>query len=127
MSTSRWVFVEVFQICHNFNYVNMRFVVKVIFFPIKFYKKIYFHGKFVTEFFYFFFYSHICSLGSWNYNAWMNKFLFTENNFLPRLMKQESCTSLYCIFHSVYALNTRSIELIRRIVVKVLIMLLIKQ
>ena len=39
----------------------MIFVVKVIFFPIKFYNKIYFHGKFITEF-YFFFYPHIVAL-----------------------------------------------------------------
>ena len=70
-----------------------------------------------------FFYSHICSLG-W---TWMNKFLFTENNLLPRLIKQESCRSSHCIFQIVYALNTRSIKLLRRSVVKVLIMLLIKQ
>ena len=61
MNTFRWVFVEDYV---SFNFVNMRFVVKEgIFFPIKFYKKIYFHGKFITEFSYFFFYFHICSLG----------------------------------------------------------------
>ena len=67
MNTFRWVFVEV---CHSFSLVNMRFVVKFIFFPFKFYKKMYFvickmcsvHGKFITEF-YFFFNSHACSLG----------------------------------------------------------------
>ena len=42
------------SLCHLFNFVNMRFVVKVIFFSIKFYKKIYFRGKFVTEFCFFF-------------------------------------------------------------------------
>ena len=40
---------------HSFNFVNMRFAVKATFFPIKFFKKIYFHGKFITEFCYFFF------------------------------------------------------------------------
>ena len=35
-------------------------VVKVIFFPIKFYGKIYFHGKFVTEFYYFIYCSYYC-------------------------------------------------------------------
>ena len=40
---------------HSFNFINMRFVVKVTFFPIKFFKKIYFHGKFITEFCHFFF------------------------------------------------------------------------
>ena len=49
----------------SFNFVNMRFVVKVIFFSIKFYKNIYFHGKFITEFCYFFFFSHMF--------PWMNK------------------------------------------------------
>ena len=39
----RPVFVEV--LCHSF----MRFA-KVIFFPMKLYKKIYLHGKFITEF-----------------------------------------------------------------------------
>ena len=32
MNTFTWVFVEVFQNCHSFNFANMRFVVKVIFF-----------------------------------------------------------------------------------------------
>ena len=40
----------------NFAFVNVRVVVKVIIFPIEFYKRIYFHGKFLTEFF---FNSHI--------------------------------------------------------------------
>ena len=47
------VFVEV--LCHGFNFVNMRFVAKIKFFGIYFSllnstKKIYFHGKFFTEF-----------------------------------------------------------------------------
>ena len=57
----------------------------------------------------------------------MNKFRLTENDFLPRLIKQESYRSSHCIFQSVYALNTRSIKTLRRIIVKVLITLLIKQ
>ena len=48
----------------------------------------------------------------------VNKFIFTENNFLPRLIKQESYSSLHCIFQSVYALNTRSIKINQRSVVK---------
>ena len=120
MSTFRWVFVEVSQIFHSLNFVNMRFVVKVKFFPIKFYKKIYFHGNFITTFFLFsFLLSHMF--------PWMNKFLFTENNFLPRLINQESCRSSHFIFQSVYVLNTRSTKLLRKSVVKLLIMLLIKQ
>ena len=63
-----------------------------------------------------FFYSHISE-----------KFLFTENNFLPRLMKQESGRSSYCILQSVCALNTRNTKILRRSVVKVLITLLIEQ
>ena len=55
----------------------------------------------------------------------MNKFLFTENNFLPRFIKQESYSSPHCILQRVYALNTCSIKILRRIVVKVLITLLI--
>ena len=37
------------SLCHSFNFVNMSFVVNVIFFIIKSYKKIFFHGKFITE------------------------------------------------------------------------------
>ena len=60
MYTFRWVFEEV--LCHSFNFVNMRFVAKVIFFgylffSIKFYRNIYFHGKFITEFCFFFFFT----------------------------------------------------------------------
>ena len=31
---------------------------------------------------------------------WMNKFFITENIFLPRLLKQESCRSSHCISQS---------------------------
>ena len=58
---------------------------------------------------------------------WMNNFVFTENNFPPCLIKQESYRSPYGIFQSVYALHTCSIKILRKIVVKVLIMLFIKQ
>ena len=44
---------------------------------------------------------------------WMNNFLFTENNFLPRLIKQENYSCPHCIFQSDYALNTRSIKILR--------------
>ena len=47
------------SLCQRFTFVDMRFVVKVIFFSIKFYKKICFHGKFMTDFF---FYSPICHI-----------------------------------------------------------------
>ena len=65
------VFVEV--LCHSF----MRF----IFFPMKLYKKIYLHGKFIIEFIteFLFLLSHMF--------PWMNKFLIAENMFLPRLVK----------------------------------------
>ena len=63
----RPVFVEV--LCHSF----MRFG-KVMFFPMKLYKKIYLHGKFIIEFL--FLLSHMF--------PWMNKFLITENMFLLR-------------------------------------------
>ena len=54
----RPAFVEV--LCHSF----MRFA-KVIFFPMKLYKEIYLHGKFVIEIIreFLFFYCHTCSLG----------------------------------------------------------------
>ena len=57
---------------------------------------------------------------------WMNKFLFPENNFLPRLVKKESYRSSHYIYVIVSALNTRSIKTHRR-GSKVLIMLLIEQ
>ena len=65
------VFVEV--LCHSF----MRFA-KVIFFLMKLYKKIYLHGKFIIEFIikFLFLLSHMF--------PWMNKFLITENMFLPQ-------------------------------------------
>ena len=70
----RPVFVEV--LCHSF----MRFA-KVIFFPMKLYKKIYLHGKFIKEFIlkFLFLLSRMF--------PWMNKFLITENMLLPRLVK----------------------------------------
>ena len=100
------------SLCHSFNFVNMRFIVKVIFFPIKFYKKLYFHGKFITDFVVSFFILTYVPL---------NKFVFTENNDLPCLIKQESYSSPHCIFQSVHALNKRSIKILRRCVVKELI------
>ena len=42
------------SLCHSFNFINMRFKVKVTFFSFKFYKKNYFHGKFITEFYFHF-------------------------------------------------------------------------
>ena len=51
MNTFRWVFAEVYVI--GFNFIIMRFKVKVTFFPIKFYKNNYFHRKFITGFCYF--------------------------------------------------------------------------
>ena len=42
------------SLCHSFDFEDIRFVVKVIFFSIKFYEKMYFHGKFITEFYFFF-------------------------------------------------------------------------
>ena len=88
----RPVFVEV--LCHSF----MRFA-KVIFFPMKLYKKIYLHGKFIIEFIieFLFLLSHMF--------PWMNKFLITENIFLPRLIKQESCRSWHCIFLKILSLE----------------------
>ena len=39
----------------SFNFVSMRFAVEVIFFPFKFYRKVYFYVKFETIFCYFLF------------------------------------------------------------------------
>ena len=95
----------------------MRFV-KVTFFPMKFYKKVYLHGKFFTKF---------CLFLLLDMFPWMNKFLITEKIFLPCLTKQEIFRSSHCIFQSFSAMNTHSIKIVRRSVVKVLITLLIKQ
>ena len=78
----RWLFVEV--LCHSFNFVNMRFVAKVVFFwnlffINNFFKKIYFHKSLLHNFVYLLLHMFL----------WMNKFLFTENNFLPRLMNRK--------------------------------------
>ena len=61
----------------------MRFA-KVIFFPMKLYKKIYLHGKFIIEFIieFIFLLSPI--------SPWMNKFLITENMFLSRLVNSKA-------------------------------------
>ena len=80
MNNSQWVFVEVYV--SFFNFVNLSFAAKVTFLPIKFYEKIYFYGKFITEFCFFFFYSS-------HMFPWMTKFLFTENNFFPRLINRK--------------------------------------
>ena len=73
---------------HRFNFENMRYVAEVLFFPIKFYRKIYFHEKFVTVFCYSCFTLHMFH--------WMNKFSFRENNFLACLIKKETYrSSLY--------------------------------
>ena len=68
----------------------MRFAVEVILFPTKFCRKIYFHGKIVTELFSFFTLSHMLS--------WMDQFFFSENNFLHRLVKQECYSPSHFIF-----------------------------
>ena len=52
---------------------------------------------------------------------------FYRKQFSPSLNKTGKLQVSHCIFQSVYALNTRSIKLLRRSVVKVLIILLIKQ
>ena len=113
---------------HSFTFINMKVVDQVIFCPIKFYK-IY---SYISEFYIFSYSHHLLSF----FNSFpflmtmlsqMSKFRFTENNFLPRLIKQGNCRSSHCIFQSVYALNTRSIKILRRSVIKVLITPLIKQ
>ena len=60
------------------------------------------------------------------YVPWINEFLFTEDNSLSHLIKQESYSSQHCIFQSGYAFNTRSIKIHQRSNVKVFITLLIK-
>ena len=75
---NRPVYVEV--LCHRFK----RFA-KVIFFLMKLYKKIYLHGKFIIEFIikFIFLLSHMLF-------SWMNKFLITENLFLPRVVNRKA-------------------------------------
>ena len=73
----------------------MRFVVKAIFFAIKFYRKIHFHGKFITEFYYFFF---LLS----NMSPWMNKFLFTEHNPPPSFNKTGKVTVFRIVSSKVF-------------------------
>ena len=103
---------------YKFNFVNMIFPVKeAIFFPIKFCKKI--SWKVYYRIVLFLFLLLLMFL-------WMSKFFFAESNFLPRLIKQESYSSPHCIFQRYYALNPRSIKILRRSVVKVSITLLIK-
>ena len=75
------------SLCHSFTFVNMVFVAEVVFFPIKFYKKIYFHGKFVTEF--------VISFFSLTYLSE----LFLRNNFRFRVTKKGPYSSLPCIFN----------------------------
>ena len=70
----RPAFVEV--LCHSF----MRFA-KVIFFPMKLYKKTYLHEKFIIEFI-----IEFLVLPSHMFPC-MNKFLITKNMFLPHLVK----------------------------------------
>ena len=60
--------------CHSFSFPNMRFAGEALFVPIDFCKNTYFHGNFVTLLNFFFFYSHIRSLGK-------NKFLLPKNDF----------------------------------------------
>ena len=83
----RPVFIVV--LCHSF----MRFT-KVIFFPIKLYKKTYLHEKFIIEFIieFLFLLSHMFPC--------VNNFLITENMFLTRLVEKESYRSSHCIFQS---------------------------
>ena len=73
----RPVFVEVLG--HSF----IRFA-KFIFFPMKLHKKICLYGKFIIEFIiaFIFLLSHMF--------PWMNKFLITENMFLPRLINRKA-------------------------------------
>ena len=103
-------------LCHSFGIVNMRFVVKVIFFPHYILREELRSWKvFYRIFLFLFFFSQMI--------LWMNKLLFTENNFLHLLLEQFS--ALYvpkCL-----CLEYSSIKIHRRSVVKVVITLLIKQ
>ena len=108
---------------------------------MKFYNKIYLHGKLITEF-YFFFNSHTCSLGWINSSlqkiffsrltlSWRRPLSYRNQSIdllrMKELMKQESCRSSHRIFQSFEVSNTHSIKILRRSVIKLLIMLLIKQ
>ena len=62
-------------------YVIVYEICKVIFFPMKLYKKTYLHGKFILELVieFLFLLSHMF--------PWMNNLPITGNMFLPRLVK----------------------------------------
>ena len=84
MNTFRWLFLEV--LCHSFNFVNIRFVAKVIIFGIYFSLIISSRRFTFTKVYYIIllFLSLFLPMFSG-----MNKFLFTENNFLPHLMNRK--------------------------------------
>ena len=84
MHTFRWLFLEV--LCHSFNFVNMRFVAKVEFFGIYFSLIISSRRFTFTKVYYIILLSLYLLLHMF---PWMNKFLFTENNFLPPLMNRK--------------------------------------
>ena len=78
-------------LCHIFSSENMRFVVDFDTFLYKIAQEDLLHKRFVTEFYFFFYFT-------FKYVLWMNKLLFTGNNFLLHLVKKESCSSPHCIF-----------------------------
>ena len=65
---------------YSFNFVNMRFLVKLYFSLLNSTRRFTFMESLLL--------SHMFPC--------MNKFLFTEDNFLPRLIKQESNSSPHC-------------------------------
>ena len=69
---------------HSFNFVNMRFVVEVIFFFIKFYRKIFFMESLLQNL--------VIPVFTLVYLSLDEKFIFTENNFCPRLIKRKVTT-----------------------------------
>ena len=90
---------------------------------LELYEKIYyFHGtllllKFILLFLFLLSHMFLC----------MNKFFFTENNFLSCLITQGSYSFPHCVFQSVYSLNTRSTKILRRNIIRVSVTLIIKQ
>ena len=93
------------SLTYSFNFENLKILpqqLEVIFSPIKFYKKIYFHGKYVQNF--------VISFFTLTYVLLDELIPFHGKNFAPRSIKKESYRYPHCIFQSVFALNTRKVK-----------------
>ena len=80
------------SLCHSFNFVNVRFVVKVIFFPLNSTRRFTFMESLMqcTWFCYFSFYSHIYSF------EWINSFL--QKTIFSIVENSRKVTVLHILF-----------------------------